>query len=76
MLLKIIIVIKTLGKSNLTFSQKNEKIYQKSNRNFLCLIEMITGFDPIMQEHIHRIKNEEIHNHYLGHNIQNELIIF
>jgi len=56
------------------FSGKNEKIYQEANGNVLSLIEMIAKFDPIMQEHIRWIKDDEIHNHYLGYNIQNELI--
>jgi len=35
---------------------------------------MLSEFDIVIGEHINRIKNKETHDHYLGHQIQVELI--
>lgn len=37
---------------------------------------MLSEFDPIMQQYIQHISNDDIHVHYLGPSIQNELINF
>ena len=47
-LVRIITIIKYFSKNNLAFRRTNEKIYQKSNGNFLSLIELLVKFDLVM----------------------------
>ena len=54
----------------LPFRASVERIREPSNGNFLSLIELLGKFDPIMGEHLQRVTNAEIHNHYLGKRIQ------
>lgn len=71
---RIIASIHYLAKHNDALRGSTDVIHQPNNGKFLGLMEMLAKFDPIISEHFRKIKDEETHVHYLGHEIQNELI--
>jgi hypothetical protein len=73
-LFMIILIVRFLAEHNIAFRGSNSRLYQGNNGNFLGLIEMLAKFDPVIKEHVDRITNDKIRDHYLGPSIQNELI--
>lgn len=62
-----------MAPQNIAFRGTTEKFFD--SHNFLKLVECISNFDNILSEHIARIQRAQHRMpHYLGHNIQNELI--
>lgn len=65
---------KFLVEHNIAFHGSNSRSDQDSNGNFLGLVEMLAKFDLMIKEHVHRITNDKVCDHYLGPYVQNELI--
>ncbi|KAF8067095.1 hypothetical protein N665_1154s0002 [Sinapis alba] len=61
-MLRIIVVVKTLAERNLAFRGENEKVSDPNSGNFLVFIKMIGGFDEVMKEHIRRVDKELLAN--------------
>ena len=59
---------------NLSFHGTNENLYSANNGIFLKFVEYLALFDLIMNEHLHRVKDQETMVCYLKKVIQNELI--
>lgn len=71
---RLISLIRVMAMQNLPFRGSTDRLFGHNNGTFLKLVEMIGLFDSVMAEHIRRVRSKETHVHYLGKDIQNEII--
>ena len=71
---RLLTIVRFLAERNLALRGSVEKLDDAKNGNFLGLVEIIAKFDPVLSEHIRRISNDELADHYLGKTMQNEFI--
>lgn len=73
---RIIYAIQFLARQCIAFRGSSLELYNNNNGNFLKLMETFAKFDPIVAEHLRRVQTSESQNmtHYLGVQIQNEII--
>jgi hypothetical protein len=63
-----------LAGNNMAFWEKSDELYKtKTNVKYFDLIQLLTKFDPVMQDHISRVLKGESADHYRGKNIFDEL---
>ena len=74
MLTRLVAIVQSLAVRNMAFRGNSEILHSPSNGNFLKEVELMAQFDPVMKDHIHKIKCETSHHRYLGKTIQNELV--
>ena len=76
----ILDVILFLGERSLSFRGHSEKIGDPHNGNFLGILELLSHYDPILKEHILKVKESQtqggkkLQAHYLSKRTQNEFI--
>nr|XP_047135245.1 uncharacterized protein LOC124812505 [Hydra vulgaris] len=63
-------VVQFLAERNIAFQESVEKLGDARNGNYICIIELLGKFDPIMQRIVRKTTNE----HHLSKTIQNEII--
>ena len=52
----------------------HEQLGNSKNGPFLALVELLASYDVVLSEHVKKVKCKQLHVHYLGKHIQNELL--
>ena len=68
-----------MGERGLAFRGENQRIGDPHNGNFLGILELLSHYDPILKEHLEKVKasqesQKRLQVHYLSLDIQNEFI--
>ena len=71
---RLLAIVCHLAQHNLAFRGHREKLFEHGNGNFLGQVQLMAKFDPVMKEHLWKIKEKQIADTYLSKRIQNELI--
>ena len=71
---RLISITQYLAERSLAFRGTSNTLFTPHNGNFLGLVELVRKFDPVLDTHLRKIKTNEINNHYLGKDTQNELL--
>ena len=71
---RLLAIVQFLAQRNIAFRGTLDKLDDQNNGNFLGIVQLFAQFDPVLCEHIRRIRSNEIHDHYLGKDMQNEFI--
>lgn len=71
---RLLAIVHFLASRNLAFRGSSDRLSDSHNGNFLGLVELFAKFEPVLKEHVRRIKSAEIADHYLGKSMQNEFI--
>jgi hypothetical protein len=70
----LVAIIQFLGQQCLAFRGSSDILHEENNGNYLKLVERFAKFDSVMAEHLRRLHDNDTHVHYLGKDIQNQLI--
>ena len=73
-LTRLVAIINFLSERNLPLRGHSDKLHEPGNGNFLGQVQLMAQFDPVMCEHLRRIKVKEAADTYLSSRIQNELV--
>ncbi|KAL4119026.1 hypothetical protein QTP88_011899 [Uroleucon formosanum] len=73
-LIRLCAILRCMAAQNLSIRGTSSTIHCPHNGNFLKIIELFSLFDNVLKTHVERIQNKQLHVHYLGPQIQNELI--